>query len=318
MKKQKEKQISKKSQIPLVSVVIPVFNGATYLREAVESVLKSTYKKYEIILVDDGSTDESKRICKQLVRQSKKIHFYSIVKNRGLGRTLNYALKKARGKYIARLNQDDIMLKNRLKTQVDYLESHPEIVALGSFIKYFSDSQEVITFIEKDQDIRKMWHIVSPFADPSVMFVKAIALKVGGYDQAMWPADDTHLWIRMGQEGQLANLQKVLVKVRWHKSMASVKYFRTLAISTYKMHLWVDERINSAPLWVHLYWMVQLAAGLLISPQINWNVYRFLKKLFYFQSLVSGKVSFFLKKIIKLKLPKMLKSHPMILKSSGE
>lgn len=264
----------------LVSVVIPVFNGAKFLEETVSSVMKSTYKTFEVLLVDDGSIDKSVQICKKLEKKYSRVKFYSFKSNRGLGRTLNYALQKARGKLICRINQDDIMLPKRLQLQVDFLNSHPEVVALGSNIQYFTDSNETIEFMEKDEDIRKLWHLVSPFADPSVMYRKAIAIKAGGYFQEMWPADDTHLWKRMAQYGKLANLPKVLVKVRWHENMASVKYFRTLAISTYKMHLWIDERVDKASFLIHLFWLGQLVAGLILSPQLNWKIYRIMKRFF--------------------------------------
>jgi glycosyltransferase involved in cell wall biosynthesis len=270
----------KKNNLPLVSIIIPVFNGSDYLGEAIESIHKSSFINYEILLIDDGSTDKSRQLCHKLEKKYKKIRFYSFSKNKGLGRVLNFALNKAKGKYICRLNQDDIMLSSRIKTQVDFLNKNSEIVAVGSYIEYFGDKKQVLKFFQKDEEIRQLIHVVSPFSDPSVMYRKQTALKIGGYFQEMWPADDTHLWIRMTQVGKLANIPKVLVKVRWHEKAASIKYFRTLAISTYKMHLWVDDNIQRAPFSTHIYWIIQLLAGLLLPPKLNWEIYTFLKKIF--------------------------------------
>ena len=110
---------------PLVSVIIPVFNGQKYLKETVLSVQKSSYKNFEIILVNDGSKDKSKELCYKLKKKYKNIRVFSFKKNRGLSNILNYAIRKAKGKYIARLNQDDLVTPTRLSSQVYFLENNP-------------------------------------------------------------------------------------------------------------------------------------------------------------------------------------------------
>lgn len=292
---------------PLVSVVIPVFNGAKYLIEAVESIQKNTYKNIEILLIDDGSKDTSKALCKQLEQTYPNVRFYDFTNNRGLGRVLNFALKKAKGKYICRLNQDDIMLPFRIQTQVNYLVSHPDITAVGSSIRLFDNKYhtQVVKFIKQDAEIKKIWYIVSPFSDPSVMYRKDIALNVGGYDQYYWPADDTHLWYRMGLAGKLANIQRPLVNVRWHKDAASVKFFRKLAWKTYQMHNWTHKNISPAPWYIQFYWICQLLAGYIFSPEFNWNVYRLMKKYIAYYEDRNGK------RFQKNPTPAILRSVPI-------
>ncbi|KKR70975.1 MAG: Glycosyl transferase family 2 [Microgenomates group bacterium GW2011_GWC1_41_8] len=267
-------------QKPLVSVIIPVFNGASYLVEAVESVQKSTYENFEILLIDDGSTDHSKKLCKIIDEKYDNLRFYSFNKNKGLGRVLNFALEEAHGRYICRLNQDDIMLPHRMKMEVEYLENHSEVVAVGSWIELFENNgkTQIIEFLKDDTEIKKVWHIVSPFSDPSVLYRKNVAVQAGGYKQEFWPADDTHLWYRMGMIGKLANIQKPLVHVRWHDKAGSVFYFRKLAWATYKMHRWALQNIQEASYIIQTYWIIQLLSGLLLSPQFNWGVYRILKR----------------------------------------
>ncbi len=268
---------------PIVSVVIPVFNGAKYIEETVESVQKSTYKQFEILLIDDGSNDHSKHVCEALDKRYKNVRFFTFRKNQGLGRVLNFALKTARGKYICRINQDDRMLPHRIKTQVEHLESHPGVVALGSCISLFDNNgnHQIVKFLEHDEEIKSVWYIVSPFSDPSVMYHREVALQAGGYDQNFWPADDTHLWYRMGMLGKLANLSEPVVEVRWHNEAASVLFFRRLAISTFNMHRWTHAHIAPASWYVQLYWVIQLMAGLTLTPQVNWGVYRIMKKAIY-------------------------------------
>lgn len=266
---------------PMVSIVIPVFNGASYLEAAVASVFRSTYRNFEVLLVDDGSSDYSRTICKSLERKYRRVRFYQFPNNRGLSRVLNFALKKAKGKYICRLNQDDLMLPHRIATEVEYLEKHPDVAAVGSWIRLFTDdgSEQIVRFAKHDADIRKLWYIVSPFADPTVMYHKKIAIKAGGYLQVFWPADDTHLWYRIAQYGKLANIQRPLVNVRWHKNAASWKHFRKLAESTFAMHNWTDTYIEKAPWYIHMYWIIQYMASMMLPPEFIWDFYRVMKRI---------------------------------------
>lgn len=315
MKLKSRSNYSKPAPRPVVSVVIPVFNGASHLVEAVRSVQKSTYKQFEILLVDDGSTDKSKALCQQLVKKYKNVRFYDFRRNRGLGRVLNFALQKAKGKYICRLNQDDRMLPHRLSTQVRYLDNRSDVVALGSSIRLFHENggHQTVEFLPTDEEIKNVWYIVSPFADPSVMYRKDTALRAGGYDQSFWPADDTHLWYRMGLKGKLANLQRPVVEVRFHDNAASMKFFRKLAIKTYQMHLWTNAWIKAAPWYIHLYWLIQLGAGLLLTPKTNWTVYWYIKR------VLNAYETRLLPFIAKLKETTVTKvtSHPTRLSLSG-
>jgi len=265
---------------PLVSVIIPVFNGATYLEEAVESVMNNTYKHIEVLLVDDGSKDTSKELCHALEKKYENVHFYAFERNRGLGRVLNFALRQAQGKLICRLNQDDIMRPERIATQVQYFMDHPDVVACGSWINMFEQdgSAQTITFLETDEQIKKIWLVISPFADPSVMYRKTAVIEAGLYQQEFWPGDDTHLWYRMGKVGKLANIQKVLVDVRYHKGAASVYHFRKLTDATYRLHRWAHVYIESASFGIQLFWIMQYVMGMVFSANFNWKAYRLMKQ----------------------------------------
>lgn len=306
----------KRSTQPMVSVVIPVFNGAPYLEAAVASVFKSTYRNFEVLLVDDGSSDHSRKICKSLEKKYRRVRFYQFPTNRGLSRVLNFALAKAKGKYICRLNQDDMMLPHRMVTEVDYLESHEDVMAVGSWIRLFTDdgSEQIIKFLKSDADIRKLWYIVSPFADPTVMYRKKIAIKAGGYLQAFWPADDTHLWYRIAQFGKLANIQKPLVNVRWHKDAASWKHFRKLAESTFAMHNWTDTYIEKAPWYIHVYWIIQYVASMALPPEFIWDFYRVMKRGI---ALITHTREMLRRRNAKQKILPIVTSQPSIARRSG-
>jgi glycosyltransferase involved in cell wall biosynthesis len=276
---------------PLVSVVIPVYNGALYLKEAVNSVLANKYKNFEIILIDDGSTDKSKELCRKLVRSHSNIRFYSFRRNRGLGRVLNFALKKARGTYICRLNQDDEMDKTRIGKQVRFLKNNPNVILVGSWLKVENEEGEIRInkFLENDEEIRKTWLKLSPCWDASVMYRKNSALYVGGYDQNYWPSDDLHMWYRLGKLGKIANIQEPLVKIKFHRGAASVKYHKKHMVTTYMVHRWAHNYISEASITTQIFWICELIAGLILPPKTNWFVYRLLKKYIIYRPITSQK-----------------------------
>jgi len=248
--------------------------------EAVSSVQKSVYKNFEIILVDDGSTDNSKKICKALDAHYTNIHFFSFHKNKGLGRVLNFALKKAKGRYICRINQDDIMMPQRLKVQVAYLQKYTDVILLGSWLRveYENGDIRINKFLETDTDIKASWLYLSPCWDASVMYRKKDALAIGGYDQKYWPADDLHMWYRLGKRGNMANIQQPLVTIRFHASAASLKHHKEHLIQTYKVHRFAHKNIEYASLLTQTFWIAELMAGYVFPPRFNWYMYRLIKK----------------------------------------
>lgn len=265
---------------PLVSVLIPVYNGTEFLDQAIQSVLNSTYKRFEIILVDDGSTDKSRKKCLEYAEKYKQVSFYGFRKNKGMTRCLNFGVKKARGKYIARFNQDDIMMKDRLEKQVKFLEAHPDYVIVGGAIRLFTEHNpeyDVLKFPKTDNQIRSQWMILSPYSDPTVMYRKETWLQTDGYSQYFWPADDVHMWYQLGSLGKMANIQSVLTLVRWHSDCGSIKSHRRQMIKTWAVHQWANECVQSATFSEKMFWFAELVAGNLFPAQFNWWVYRVIR-----------------------------------------
>ncbi len=267
---------------PLVSVLIPVYNGTEYLDEAIQSVLKSTYQNFEIILVDDGSTDKSKEKCLRYARKYKNIHSYGFVKNKGMTRCLNYGIRKAKGQYIARINQDDVMMPDRLAKQVAFLETNPDHVVVGGQVDLFTNEDpnfDKIRFPVTDKQIRDQWFIFSPYADPTVTYRTSAWNKTDGYNQFFWPADDVHMWYQLGMIGKLANLPDVLTRVRWHNDCGSIRSHRRQMMKTWAVHWWAAETIRMPKLHEIMFWMAQLLAGYFSSPILNWAIYRQMRKI---------------------------------------
>ncbi|MFZ6034655.1 MAG: glycosyltransferase family A protein [Patescibacteria group bacterium] len=274
---------------PLVSVIIPVYNGYPYLRETISSVYKSTYANFEIILVNDGSKDRSKELCLKLKKKHKNIKFYSFKKNRGLCNVLNFAVTKAKGKYIARQNQDDLMVPTRLKSQVYFLENNQGHVLVGGNLKLIDGrgrTIDTLSYPQTDQEIRNNWLYLNAFADPAVMYRKSTFKKAGNYDQAFYPADDYHLWFRMGQLGKLANLNHVVTKFRVHDSAATMRLHRKMIESTNNVHLWAAANIQKPGIFVKTFWKVQYFLAIHLPPKVNFALYRIMKKMVYRKSQI--------------------------------
>jgi len=266
---------------PLVSVLIPVYNGVPYLSQTLDSVLNNNCKNIEIILVDDGSKDASKKTCHEYENKYNNVKFISFGKNRGMDRALNAGIKVAKGKYIARLNQDDWMVADRLEKQVEFLEKNREYVAVGGQVTLFTDTNPKyaeVNFPLTDGEIRSKWLMFSPFSDPAVMYRRESVLETPGYSQIMWPADDVHMWYMLGSLGKLANLPSMVTRVRWHNGAGSIQSHRKQMKRTWEVHKWAEENIQKPGIGVRIFWVGQYVAGLVFPPRFNWFIYRQLKR----------------------------------------
>ncbi|QQS26905.1 glycosyltransferase [bacterium] len=208
--KPKPKPISKP---PLVSVVMSVYNGEKYLREAIDSILNQIFTDFEFIIINDGSTDDTLKIIKDY--KDPRIVLISR-KNKGLVASLNEGIKKARGKYIARMDADDISLPERFEKQVEYLEGHPEIDLVASQIQTFYNNRDEL-IVYKPITSYEIYYLLgagSIIAHPSVIMRKNAVKKTGLYKQAMWPAEDYDLWSRIVNKSNAHNLPEVLLRYR--------------------------------------------------------------------------------------------------------
>lgn len=265
------------SKPPLVSVVVPIYNGAEYLEQCLVSVLKSTYSHFEIIIIDDGSTDTSKQIINKYVVNDARIRAIFNKSNIGLSKSLNKAIRCAKGKYIARVNQDDVIDPKRIELQAKYMSSHKNTVCLGTYAEYIDENSNklgrVISLPTDDRSLRNKWKYTSPFADPTVMYVRAAAIRAGLYDSGYWPADDSQFWYRIGQYGKLVNLPKILTKIRIHTNAISQAKFRKMAYQIFRTRRYLHNNIQSVSVLVQLFWICQLIASLLLPQKISWIIY---------------------------------------------
>jgi glycosyltransferase involved in cell wall biosynthesis len=211
----------------MVSVVLPVWNGERFLAQAIDSVLGQTLTSFELIVVDDGSSDGSLAIARAYAQHDPRVHVLRLGHG-GLARALNAGIETAHGRYLARMDADDVSRPHRLEQQVAYLESHPACVAVGSAIDVIDENGAYLgvkTFAATNEDILAALinGSSSPLAHPTVMARRETLLAAGGYHLHRYPSEDLDLWMKLSQFGELANIAEPLLFYRRHPGAVSVR-----------------------------------------------------------------------------------------------
>lgn len=207
---------------PKVTVIIPVFNGERYLGEAIESILRQTYRNFELLIINDGSTDQSSAIISSY--SNERIRVINNPMNYGLTKTRNIGLREARGEYIAMLDCDDIALPRRLEEQIDVMERMPELGLLGTWVEVKNEGGSFREGIYKYQlppeRIPINMLFMNYFAQSSVIMRKT-ALPQDGYRDDFPMAEDYDLFVRIAKTWKVWNVQKPLILYRSHTSNVS-------------------------------------------------------------------------------------------------
>jgi glycosyltransferase involved in cell wall biosynthesis len=203
-----------------------VYDGEEYLQQALESILTQTLKEFEFIIVNDGSTDKSASILSRYHDSDDRVKIFD-QQHQGLARALNFGVHQARGKYIARMDADDIALPDRFERQVSFLESNPKVAVLGSAARnILSDGTVLETPLLAplaNAQIKTMLRTYNCILHCTAMIRKPAFLKVGGYREAFICSQDYDLWLRMSERYRLANLPDVLMYYRLHYNQASIR-----------------------------------------------------------------------------------------------
>lgn len=208
---------------PKISVVMGVYNGEKYLREAVDSILAQTFTDFEFIIIDDGSTDLTLDIIKTY--DDPRIRLIQNEKNLGLIKTLNKGFSESRGKYIARMDADDISLPERFRLQVEFLEANPPVALVGGQFSYIDGNGKIFAHEQvptDNGDLQKQLLKNNCFAHPAVMLNSALLKVVGGYSEQALHAEDYELWLRIAENHQIANLGETILLYRIHENQISI------------------------------------------------------------------------------------------------
>jgi glycosyltransferase involved in cell wall biosynthesis len=237
---------------PSVSVLMSVYNGERYLSRAIESILAQSFTDFEFIIINDGSTDGSAEIIKSC--SDSRIRYVE-QKNVGLSESLITGINLCLGKYIARMDADDIALQQRLERQFDFLERRPNCALLGTACYVIKEDESIwFTMQHPSNDLEIRWRLLfnSPFVHSSVMFRRDALLEVGSYtqDESYSYVEDYELWSRLTQRYQVANLPEALLKYR--SNLDGISYSKrdaqeqqSIFVSAQNLSRLLGRKINS-------------------------------------------------------------------------
>ena len=213
-----------------VSVVIPVHNGEKYLAQAVESVLAQTYRDFELLIVDDGSTDGSRAVMDHYARRDVRVRILC-QENRGVSAAGNLGFEEARGEWVARLDADDIFLPDKLQRQIAFTRQHPDVRIVGTLGYFINRTGRVIGLVNSDgpftrTEFEKMAGRGEPvfFVHSSTLMHRQTVLALGGYREQFVQAEDIDLWLRMAEKGHLLlKMPDALLLYRLHGESLTMK-----------------------------------------------------------------------------------------------
>ncbi len=209
-----------KEKQPLISVVMPVYNAGSFLMEAIESIRAQTYKNWELVCVDDGSSDDSYEILRKYARKDKRIRVYKNRENMGVSATSNHALSKSKGDFIARMDADDISMPWRFEKQIKCLLLRPDVVAVGGQCELIDGEGNIIgekRFPVSFEDVKRMIFWSIPVQQPSLMINRVkLPDDFVWYDGGFGSAEEVELLFRFFKLGKVVNLPETLLKYRLH------------------------------------------------------------------------------------------------------
>jgi glycosyltransferase involved in cell wall biosynthesis len=235
----------------IVSVIISTYNDKNTLLHAINSVLNQTYKDFELILINDGSTDCSLNIIKEYLEKDNRIILIN-KENSGLTKSLNIGLKKAKGKYIARIDADDIWKLTKLEKQIKFLEKNQNYGLIGTAYDEIDEYGNIIykkqrtLLLLNDKDIKKNIVKFNPFFHSSVVFRKEILSNIGFYNESFKYTQDYEFWIRIISSYKVINLDEILASRRYSENMISIKKEKEQKIYAIKAKLLAIQLLNKS------------------------------------------------------------------------
>ena len=213
------------SNVPSITVLMPVYNGSRYLAAAIDSILSQTYTDFEFLIIDDASGDGSCNIIKSY--NDTRIRLIVNKKNLGQTRSLNKGIQLAKGEFIARIDQDDISFNNRLELQISFMKDNPSIILLGTAFQTIDEHGTLLTHYyppTTHKEIINSFTSYCPIAHSSVIFQRLPVYNLGGYPENYVFSQDFALWQKLSVQYQEANLPIELVQIRKHSGQTGLSH----------------------------------------------------------------------------------------------
>lgn len=221
-----------------ISILLPTYNGSKYIEKAIISVIHQSYKDWELLILDDASTDATGSISLKYTGLDPRIRYIKNDKNLRLAQNLNKGVKLSSGVFIARIDEDDVWIdRDKLTKQIEFLNNNPKCALIGTSFKIVNESgKHIRNVISPTEDIliRKIILSYNPFCHSSVVFRKVDAIKLGGYDPKITYGEDWDLWLRLGEIGTLATLSDITVRYLQRNTSMSYKHS---VLKQFKFHL---------------------------------------------------------------------------------
>ncbi len=247
----------------VVTIILPIFNGASRIGNAIESVIAQSYKNWELLIIDDGSTDTTGAVVEQYIKKDSRISYIKNEHNLGIQKTLNRGVYAACGHYIARIDDDDIWIDTRkLELQVNFLNTNPNYVLVGTGVVAVDEQgNEVFKHHNPttDKEIRKTILAKNCFLHSTVLFHKEAVLTVGGYDESHETrhVEDYDLWLKLGTVGKFANLPVYSVQLTLRIESLSSKnrvaqFKKSIRIIKKYKHVYPQYLFAVVSLWVRM------------------------------------------------------------------
>jgi glycosyltransferase EpsE len=206
-----------------VTVLMPVRNSVGSVERAVQSIIHQTYDAWELLVVDDASTDGTWEVVQGLARRDPRVVAIRNSERRGLGASLNLVWPRSRNELIARMDGDDESLATRLERQASFLSEHPKVAVLGAGAELVDESGAhlgVTLRPERHEELVRDMYRRSPFIHPSVMMRRSFLEALGGYDELLRRAQDQDLWLRAYRQFRFHNLQEPLIRYRVRRALS--------------------------------------------------------------------------------------------------
>lgn len=210
---------------PKVSVIMSVFNGEKYLKEAIESILNQSFGGFEFIIMDDGSADKTPEILNGYAKKDKRVKIITNPGNIGLTKSLNKGIKISKGEYIARMDADDIAMPERFKKQTEFLEKNPDFGVVGCNVIVIDETGDFVKNIVLPSNLKPALEKRNCLAHGSVMFQKSVIERLGSYDEQMLYAQDYEMLLRISKTFEVGFINEFLYKLRVHRNTIFYKKF---------------------------------------------------------------------------------------------
>jgi glycosyltransferase involved in cell wall biosynthesis len=300
-----------------ISVIMAVYNNEKYLREAIDSILKQSFREFELIIIDDCSTDSSELIINEYGKLDSRLVIHRQHMNSGVAIARNVGLQLSQGEYIALMDSDDISLPDRLEKQYRFIKAHPEIGVVGGGAEIVdSDGNHLSMLHFPETNLMISWSLCyyDPIVNPTVMMRRNIVRDAGGYFDLRKSLDeyypeDYDLWTRLSEKTSLYNLSDVVLKLRKHGKNITIKYPEST--TKYSLNIsqnYIAQILGERPSIesIAVLWGTDQRKGISAAQQVLIRLYNIFRN----RDSIRPMEKKILRKDVSLRLFRMAKSHP--------